>query len=74
MKDISNIIREFDKLPYERYEMRGIKHDLTDSYFYPERHLEKCMTRADALNSHVYPIILELTGMKQIIISHICST
>ena len=33
-KDISKIIREFDKLPYKIYERRRPKHKTTDSYFY----------------------------------------
>ena len=32
------------------------------------------MMRADALNSHVYPVRTEMTGTKQIPISNICST
>ena len=31
MKDLSKIIREFEKLPYRIYEMRRPKHDPTDS-------------------------------------------
>ena len=34
----------------------------------------KCMMRADALNSHVYPLRTEMTARKKIPISHICST
>ena len=34
----------------------------------------KCMMRADAINSYVYPVIMEMTGTKQIPRSHIVST
>ena len=32
-KDLSKIIREFEKLPYESYDTKRPKHDPTDSYF-----------------------------------------
>ena len=67
------IIREFEKLPYESYERKSLKHEPTDSYFYPERQIEKCTMRADALNSHIYPIRTEMTATKQIPILHVCS-
>ena len=73
MKKLSKIIREFDKLPYKSYERRMPKHDPTDSYFYLARQLEKCMMRDDALNSHVYPVITEMAGMKHVLITHVCS-
>ena len=31
------------------------------------------MMRADALNSHVYPVGTEMTATKQILILHVCS-
>ena len=55
-KDLSKIIREFEKLPYESYEKKRPKHEPTDSYFYPAIQLAKCMMRADALNSDNYPV------------------
>ena len=33
-KDPSNIIREFEKLPYESYEKKIPKHKPTESYFF----------------------------------------
>ena len=33
MKELSKIIREFEKSPYKSYESRRPKHDPTDSYF-----------------------------------------
>ena len=55
-KDLSNIIREFEKLPYNSYERRSPKHEPTDSYFYLAIHLTKCMMRVDALNSEIYTV------------------
>ena len=49
-KELSKIIRDFDKLPYESYEKKRPKHDPTDGYFCLERQLAKCMMRADAIN------------------------
>ena len=65
-KDLSNIIREFEKPPYESYERKSPKNEPTDSYFYQARQLENFMMRADSLNVHVYPVIREMTDMKQI--------
>ena len=55
-KYLSNIIKEFKKLPYKSYERRSPKHEPNDSYFYLSRQLVKFMMRADTLNSHVYPV------------------
>ena len=55
-KDLSNIIREFDKLPYKSYEKRRPKREPTDSSFYLARWLAKCMMRADVLILQVYPV------------------
>ena len=54
MKDLSKIIREFDKLTYKSYDRRRPKHEPTDSCFYLVMNIPKCMVRDDALNSHVY--------------------
>ena len=73
-KDLSKIIREFLKLPYESYERKRTKHEPTDSYFYLVRQLAKCMMRSDSLNSHGYSVRTEMTATKQIMTSHVCST
>ena len=65
MKDLSKIIREFDKLTYNSYERRRPNHYPTDSYFYLTMHLVKCMMRADALNSDNYPLRTAITGAKK---------
>ena len=73
MKDLSNIIREFDNLPYKSYVKRRPKHDPTESYFCLARQLAKCMMRYDALNSHVYPVTTEITDTKKITILKVFS-
>ena len=72
MKDHSKIIEESEKLPYEGYVKKRPKHEPTDSHLYLARHIAKCMMRADAFNLHVDPVRTEITGTKQIPISHIC--
>ena len=37
MKDLLRIIRDFEKLPYKRYERRRPKHEPADSNLYPAR-------------------------------------
>ena len=71
-KDLSKIIREFEKLPYESYVMKRPKHERTDSYFYLSGQLVKCMMRANALNFHSYPVRTEMTGTKHIPALNIC--
>ena len=63
-KDFSKIIRGFEKLPYESYERKRPKHEPTDSYFYLARQTAKCIVRSDALNSHVYPVRMEMIATK----------
>ena len=62
-KELSKIIREFEKLPYEIYEKKIPTHEPTDSYFYPIRKLSECMMRADAFNSRVYPVRTKPTDL-----------
>ena len=38
-KELSKIIREFEKVPYEIYEKQRPKHEPTDSYLYLSRQL-----------------------------------
>ena len=74
MKDIAKIIKEFENLPYKGCVRKSPKYEPTDCYFYHERHLSKYIKRDDALNSHIDPVRTEITGMKQIPISHVCSS
>ena len=73
-KDLSKIIRDLEKLFYKSYEKKRAKHEPTDSYFYLARHLANCTMRADALNSKVYPVIMEMNAKKHIPTSDVCST
>ena len=57
MKELSKIIRDFEKLPYNCYDCNRPKHEPTDSYVYLSRQIAKCMMRSDALNWHVCPVI-----------------
>ena len=56
MKDLSKIIREFEKFSYKSYERRRPKYYTTDSYLYLAIQPVKCMMIADALNSENYPV------------------
>ena len=71
MKDILKIIRDFEKLSCKGYVRNRPKHKPTDSKCYLERQISKCMMRADTLNLHVDPVIIEMTGMQHIPISHL---
>ena len=50
MKDISNIIKEFENMPYDYYMWKRPKHEPTGSYIYIARHIPKCMMRDDDFN------------------------
>ena len=47
-KDLSKIIREFEKLLYDIYEKKRPKHEPTGSYFYLAKQIAKFMIRADS--------------------------
>ena len=74
IKDLSKIIREFEKLPYKSYEKKSPKYELIYSYFYLARQLVKFMMISDYFNSHNYPVGTEMTNTKNIPTSHVCST
>ena len=61
-KELSKIIREFEKFEKLPYEKKRPKHEPTDSYFYLARQLAKCMMRADALNWHGYRSYTEMNA------------
>ena len=61
-KDLSNIIREFDKFEKLTYEKKRPKHEPSDSYFYLSRQLAKCIMRSDNLNWHDYGSYKEMTA------------
>ena len=56
MKDISNVIKEFEILPYKVYVRKRLKHEPDDSYFHPERHLAKFTMRANTFNLNFDPV------------------
>ena len=60
MKDILNIIKEFEKLTYTGYVRKRPKNEPTDSYFFLVRQLAKCTMISDAINFHVDPVRKEL--------------
>ena len=74
MKDLSKIIREFEKSPYESYERKRPKYEPTESYCYLAIQLAKFMMRYYALILHVYPARTEITATKQITTSHVFYT
>ena len=43
-------------LPYECYVRKRPKHEPTDSYFYLEIQLSKCMVGTDTFNSGIDPL------------------
>ena len=62
-KNLSKIIREFEKFGKSPYEKKRPKHEPTDSYFYLARQLAKCIMRADALNWHGYGGYTKMTAL-----------
>ena len=71
MNFISKIIKTFENLPYKGYVRKRPKHEPTDSNFCLVGKLSKCMMISDAFNMHVDPVITKITGMQQILISHV---
>ena len=61
-KDLSKIIREFEKFEKLTYEKKRPKHEPTDRYFYPAIQIAKCMMRADTLNWNDYGGYTEMTA------------
>ena len=51
-KDLSKIMKEFEKIEKLPYEKKRPKHEPTPSYFHLVRQLEKCMMISDQLNWH----------------------
>ena len=61
-KDLSKIIKEFEKIGKLPYEKKRPKHEPTDSYFHIARQLAKCMMRSDNLNWHNHGGYMEMTA------------
>ena len=62
-KDISKIIKEFEKIEKLPYEKKRPKHKPADSYFHLERHLAKCMMRSNNLNWYDHGGYKEMTAL-----------
>ena len=62
-KDLSKIIKEFEKIEKLTYEKKRTKHEPTDSYFNLARQLAKCMTRSKNLNWHNHGGYTEMTAL-----------
>ena len=61
-KDLSKIIREFEKFEKLPSEKKRPKNEPTDSYFYLARQLAKCMMVSDTLNWHDYGGYTKMTA------------
>ena len=66
LKDISRIIKWFDKFPYEGYVRKRSKNEPTDSYFYLSRHLDECIM---IFNMRVGPVRTHMTNTQKMNIS-----
>ena len=53
-KDLSDIIKEFEKIGKVPYEKKMTKHEPTPSYFHLVRQLANFMMRYDQLNQYVH--------------------
>ena len=53
-KDLSKIIKEFEKIGKVSYVKRIPKHDPTSSYYHLVRCIAECMMRSDEHNRHVH--------------------
>ena len=54
MKDISNIIKEFEKIVKVPYVKRIPKHEPTSSYYHLVGGIAECMLRCGEENQHVH--------------------
>ena len=54
MKDLSNIIKEFEKIAKIPYVKRIPKHEPTSSYYHLVGCIADCMLRSDEDNQHVH--------------------
>ena len=61
-KDLSKIIKEFEKIGKVTYVKRIPKHEPTSSYYHPVRCIAKCMIRYDEHNRHMHGSYAEETA------------
>ena len=62
MKDLSKIIRQFEKFETLPNEKKSPKYEPSDSCFQLARQIDKCMMRADTLNWHYYGGYTKMTA------------
>ena len=62
MKDLSNIIKEYEKIFNVPYVKRIPKHAPTSSYYHLVRCIAECMMRSDEHNQYVHDIYAEETA------------
>ena len=63
MKDLSNIIKEFEKVVKVTYMKRIPKHEPTSSYYHLVGCIAECMMRYDEYNRHVHGSYAEETAL-----------
>ena len=61
-KELSKIIKEFEKIWKLPYKKKRPKHKPTKSYFHLAMQLEKCMMRSDILNWYDHGGYMEMTA------------
>ena len=62
-KDLSKIIKEFEKIEKLPYDNKSLKNEPTDSYFHLARQPAKCMMISDNLNWHNHGGYTEMTAL-----------
>ena len=62
-KDLSKIIKEFEKIGKLTYEKKRPKNEPTPSYFHLVRQLAKCMMRSDKINRHNHCSYTEMNAL-----------
>ena len=62
-KDLSKIIKEFEKIGKLPYEKRIPKHEPTDSYFHLAREIAKCMMISDKPNWYDHSGYTKMTAL-----------
>ena len=61
-KDLSKIIKEFEKIGKLPYDKKRPRHEPTTSYFHLVRQLATCIMRSDKLNRHDHDSYTENTS------------
>ena len=61
-KELSKIIKEFDKFQKLPYEKKRPKPEPTESYFHLAREIAKCMMRSNNLNWHDHGRYTKITA------------